>query len=34
VRVLAGLDHIQAMQAARVLPVLRPWLDGALGPGR
>jgi pimeloyl-ACP methyl ester carboxylesterase len=34
VRVLEGLDHIQAMQAAQVLPVLRPWLDAALGPGR
>lgn len=27
VRVLDGLDHIQAMQAAQVLPVLRPWLE-------
>lgn len=26
VRVLDGLDHTQAMQAANVLPVLRPWL--------
>jgi hypothetical protein len=24
------LDHTQAMQAANVLPVLRPWLDAAL----
>ena len=30
VRVLDGLDHIQAMQAAAVLPVLRPWLGAAL----
>jgi pimeloyl-ACP methyl ester carboxylesterase len=28
VRVLEGLDHTQAMQAARVLPILRPWLAG------
>lgn len=27
VRVLDGLDHTGAMQAAAVLPVLRPWLD-------
>jgi pimeloyl-ACP methyl ester carboxylesterase len=26
VQVLEGLDHTQAMQAAQVLPVLRPWL--------
>jgi pimeloyl-ACP methyl ester carboxylesterase len=26
VRVLEGLDHIQAMQAVEVLPILRPWL--------
>ena len=26
VAVLEGLDHIQAMQAAQVLPILRPWL--------
>jgi pimeloyl-ACP methyl ester carboxylesterase len=31
VQVLEGLDHIQAMQAAQVLPVLRPWLAGRLG---
>jgi pimeloyl-ACP methyl ester carboxylesterase len=31
VQVLEGLDHLQAMQAARVLPVLRPWLLGRLG---
>jgi pimeloyl-ACP methyl ester carboxylesterase len=30
VRVLDGLDHIQAMQAASALPVLRPWLTAAL----
>jgi pimeloyl-ACP methyl ester carboxylesterase len=29
VQVLDGLDHTQAMQAANVLPVLRPWLDAA-----
>jgi hypothetical protein len=26
-----GLDHTQAMQAAHVLPILRPWLIGRLG---
>jgi pimeloyl-ACP methyl ester carboxylesterase len=31
VRVLEGLDHMQAMQAATVLPILRPWLSSALG---
>jgi hypothetical protein len=31
VRVLEGLDHTQAMQAVQVLPILRPWLAGALG---
>jgi pimeloyl-ACP methyl ester carboxylesterase len=31
VRVLEGLDHMQAMQAAQVLPILRPWLAGRLG---
>jgi pimeloyl-ACP methyl ester carboxylesterase len=31
VQVLEGLDHIQAMQAAHVLPILRPWLVGRLG---
>ena len=31
VRVLEGLDHTRAMQAAQVLPILRPWLVGALG---
>lgn len=28
--VLDGLDHMSAMQAANVLPVLRPWLTAAL----
>jgi len=32
VRVLDGLDHLQAMQAAQVLPILRPWLVGTLAP--
>lgn len=32
-RVLDGLDHTQAMQADRVLPVLRPWLESALAQG-
>jgi hypothetical protein len=31
VRVLDGLDHMQAMQAVHVLPILRPWLLGTLG---
>jgi hypothetical protein len=31
VRVLEGLDHLQAMQACQVLPVLRPWLMSKLG---
>jgi pimeloyl-ACP methyl ester carboxylesterase len=31
VEVLDGLDHLQAMQAARVLPILRPWLLATLG---
>jgi pimeloyl-ACP methyl ester carboxylesterase len=30
VRVLDGLDHTQAMQAANVLPILRPFLTAAL----
>jgi pimeloyl-ACP methyl ester carboxylesterase len=30
VRVLDGLDHTQTMQAAVVLPILRPWLTAAL----
>lgn len=31
VHVLDGLDHMQAMQAANVLPILRPWLTSVLG---
>lgn len=31
VRVLDGLDHIQAMQAAQVVPIVRSWLDSKLG---
>ncbi len=31
VRVLEGLDHTQAMQAAHVLPTLRPWLTATVG---
>jgi pimeloyl-ACP methyl ester carboxylesterase len=31
VHVLEGLDHTQAMQAAQVLPILRPWLAACLG---
>ena len=31
VRVLEGLDHIKAMQAAQVVPILRPWLISQLG---
>ncbi|MGV9778506.1 alpha/beta fold hydrolase [Streptosporangium sp. NPDC003464] len=31
VRILDGLDHMQAMQAARVLPILRPWLASRVG---
>jgi pimeloyl-ACP methyl ester carboxylesterase len=31
VRVLEGMDHLKAMQAAQVLPILRPWLIGTLG---
>jgi hypothetical protein len=34
VRVLDGLDHTQAMQAAHVLPILRLWLSSNLGTGR
>jgi hypothetical protein len=30
VRVLEGLDHTQAMQAAQVVPILRPWLIAQL----
>jgi pimeloyl-ACP methyl ester carboxylesterase len=31
VRVLDGLDHMQAMQASRVLPILRSWLMSHTG---
>jgi hypothetical protein len=31
VRVLEELDHTQAMQAAQVVPILRPWLSTQLG---
>jgi pimeloyl-ACP methyl ester carboxylesterase len=31
VQVLDGLDHIQAMQAVNVLPILRPWLTSRVG---
>ena len=31
VRVLEGLDHLQAMQAVQVVPILRPWLVSNLG---
>ena len=34
VEVLEGLDHLQAMQATNVLPILRPWLLTTLGSGR
>ena len=30
VRVLDGLDHLQAMQAKQVVPILRSWLASAL----
>ena len=30
VRVLEGLDHLQAMQAKHVLPILRSWLASKL----
>jgi pimeloyl-ACP methyl ester carboxylesterase len=30
VRVLDGLDHLQAMQAMQVVPILRPWLASRL----
>jgi len=30
IRVLEGLDHMQAMQAAQVVPILRPWLADIL----
>lgn len=32
VRVLDGLDHLQAMQAKRVVPILRSWLTFQLQP--
>jgi pimeloyl-ACP methyl ester carboxylesterase len=32
VQALDGLDHIQAMQAKQVLPILRPWLMSQLLP--
>jgi pimeloyl-ACP methyl ester carboxylesterase len=31
--VLEGLDYMQAMQAAQVLPILRPWLTASLATG-
>jgi pimeloyl-ACP methyl ester carboxylesterase len=31
VELLDGLDHLQAMQAGAVLPILRPWLAKTLG---
>ncbi len=34
VQVLDGLDHTQAMQAAHILPILRPWLTSRLSPDR
>jgi pimeloyl-ACP methyl ester carboxylesterase len=34
VEVLEGLDHLQAMQATKVLPILRPWLLTTLGSSR
>jgi pimeloyl-ACP methyl ester carboxylesterase len=33
VEVLDGLDHMGAMQAAAVLPVVRPWLAEVVRPG-
>ena len=32
VRVLDGLDHVQAMQATQVLPILRSWLASKVTP--
>ncbi len=32
VQILEGLDHIQAMQAKQVLPIVRPWLLSRLQP--
>jgi pimeloyl-ACP methyl ester carboxylesterase len=34
VAVLEGLDHLQAMQATNVLPILRPWLLTTRGDSR
>jgi pimeloyl-ACP methyl ester carboxylesterase len=34
VRLLEGLDHVQAMQAAQVVPLLRSWLPSALATPR
>ncbi len=34
VAVLGGKDHLSAMQAGAVLPVLEPWLSGRLLAGR
>jgi pimeloyl-ACP methyl ester carboxylesterase len=31
VQLLEGLDHMQAMQAARILPIVEPWLAAQLG---
>jgi hypothetical protein len=31
VRVLDGLDHLQAMQAKQVVSILRSWLTSKLG---
>lgn len=33
VRVLDGLDHMGAMQAAQVVPLLRPWLTSKVATG-
>jgi pimeloyl-ACP methyl ester carboxylesterase len=32
VRIMEGLDHVQAMQAGSVLPIVRPWLISKLSP--
>ena len=32
VRVLDGMDHLQAMQAKQVVPILHPWLASSLRP--
>ncbi|WNG43839.1 alpha/beta hydrolase [Archangium minus] len=31
VRVLEGLNHMQAMQATQVVPMIRPWLESRIG---